>query len=331
MAKPKLTTTTNDKVKSGNGTVAIPSGVPPSKPRIVEAHEPLSTGEPWAAPLNLTQLGLQAAVRQAQPVQLPAFPLIQAEQIVNMPPMQTPAPGPIPVAEPLPLKVALVGTAPSSRMLAPYQDPSWKIWVCSPGNMNIIPRIDAWFEIHNNLMWEEYKHYGIPYLKWLSEQTFPLYMQDKNFVQRAEIFPKDELVKMFGRDFFTSSFTWMMGFALLKGAKEIALYGIDMASRDEYILQRPGFFFFKYMAEIRGVKVSAPYESDIMQSPGLYAYSDSTPFGRKIHSRELELKQRIGQAEQAIHQQQQTLMYLKGALEDIDYFKSIWIGVDDRT
>ena len=106
-----------------------------------------------------------------------------------------------------------------------------------------------------------------------------------------------------------------------------------MASRDEYILQRPGFYFFKYIAEQRGIKVSAPSESDIMQSPGLYGYSDVTRYGRKLHAREYELKQRIAQLEQvelpkaqtALKNVENNILYLKGALEDVDYMKSIHI------
>src|SRR3954468_23311721 len=44
-----------------------------------------------------------------------------------------------------PKKVAILGTAPSSRMLAPFNDPEWQIWSCSPGNMGCIPRFDRWF------------------------------------------------------------------------------------------------------------------------------------------------------------------------------------------
>src|SRR5215467_5742575 len=39
------------------------------------------------------------------------------------------------VMQPQREKVAIIGTAPSSRMLAPFNDPTWDIWVCSPGNM----------------------------------------------------------------------------------------------------------------------------------------------------------------------------------------------------
>jgi hypothetical protein len=236
---------------------------------------------------------------------------------------------PAPVAAAAPLKVALIGTAPSSRMLAPFNDPSWKIWACSPGNQNVFPRVDVWFELHSNLLWPQHEAYGKPYIEWLNKQTFPVFMQDQKQVPRATVFPKNEMVAIFGDSFFTSSFAWMMAYAMSQGATEIALYGIDMASRDEYIRQRPGFFFFRYLAEQRGIKVSAPHESDIMQSPALYAYVDSTPFGRKILARREEVIGRINGATQERDRLSGSIGYLQGALEDLDYFESIWSGVSN--
>jgi len=277
-------------------------GVPDDPPRVVAAHEPLSR-ETWVPPAPQYLFAQPAAPSVKVVVPQPAAPL-----------------------EPAPLKVALVGTAPSSRMLAPFNDQSWKIWGCSPGNMKILPRVDAWFEIHSNLMWPEHQSYGEPYIAWLKTLNVPVYMQDQSQVPNAITFPWRELIVEFGEDFFTSSFTWMMAFAMKQGAAEIALYGIDMASRDEYILQRPGFFFFRHLARQRGVKVTAPNESDIMQSPPLYAISDSTPLGRKIWSREKELKDRIAQISGQVNHLNGQLAYLQGALEDLDYFKSIWTG-----
>jgi hypothetical protein len=235
-----------------------------------------------------------------------------------------------PVVEPQPIKVALIGTAPSSRMLAPFNDPTWKIWACSPGNQGVLPRVDVWFELHGNLLWPENVNYGGPYIEWLKTLTIPVYMQDQRYCPNATTYPKDEMIKEFGKDFFTSSFSWMMALAISQGAKELSLYGIDMASRDEYILQRPGFYFFKHIAESRGIKVSAPHESDIMQPPGLYGYSEVTPFGRKILAREKEIRDRVAGMEQErankVAQLDHSIAYLKGALEDLDYVKSIWLG-----
>ncbi len=266
-------------------------------PHITPAHEPLKTGEQPAPFTGVPTGGVSAP--------LPAY---------------TPK---------APLKIAMIGTAPSSKMLAPFNDPSWTIWGCSPGNMNQLPRVDVWFELHSNLLWPEHRSYGEPYIAWLQQQSFPVYMQDQSLVSRATVFPKDELVAEFGDIFFTSSFAWMMALAMKMGAAEIALYGIDMASRDEYIRQRPGFYFFKWMAEQRGIKVSAPHESDIMQSPPLYAYVDSTPFGRKIMARRQEVAGRIGQLDQQITSATHNKTYLQGALEDLDYFESIWGGVSN--
>lgn len=243
-----------------------------------------------------------------------------------VPVLEAPKDNTAPSAEPQPLKVALIGTAPSSRMLAPFNDLSWKIWACSPGNQNILPRADVWFELHGNLHWPECASYGLPYIEWLKRLTIPVYMQGTNYVPNAKVFPKDEMIKEFGKDFFTSSFSWMMALAIHEGAKEIALYGIDMASRDEYILQRPGFYFFKHIAESRGIKVSAPNESDIMQSPGLYGYSEVTPMGRKILARETEIRQRLDGMRAEAQKLQHNITYLEGACEDVDYWKSIWIG-----
>lgn len=273
----------------------------------------LPQGNGQAGPVHITQAH--------EPVREQQFFLLPNGQILVQP-------APVPVAPVQgPLKVALVGTAPSSRDLAPYDDPSWKIWACSPGNMNVCKRIDCWFELHSNLLWKENEHYGRPYLEWLSKQPFPVYMQDQTLVPRAMVFPWYEMVETFGRDFFTSSFSWMMALAIVQGATEIALYGIDMASRDEYIRQRPGFYYFKRRAEERGIKVSAPFESDIMQPPALYAYQDSTPQGRKLMARRKEVADRAAGHGQQIGQHQQSQAYLQGALEDIDYQETIWIGV----
>lgn len=251
--------------------------------------------------------------------------------LVESRPTPQPLPEPEPKKEPEYLKVAIVGTAPSSRSLAPFGDPSWKIWGCSAGNQGMLPRIDAWFEIHSNLLWPEHEHFGKPYLDWLSQQSFPLYMQDNTQIARAIPYPKDEIVAEFGRYFFTSSFAWMVAFAIKQGAKEIGLWGVDMASRDEYILQRAGGHFFIQEAVRRGIIVHIPKESDLAQPPALYGFDDSTNFMRKLCAREKELKDRVAPMKQQREQLAQNITYLEGALEDIDYIKSIWGGAQSAS
>lgn len=262
-------------------------------------------------------------------------PFALVEPVIIPPPIPLPIEAvPQPATEAKLLKIALVGTAPSSRLLAPYGDPAWDIWVCSPGNMTGIPRITRWFEIHASMSWPENQQYGPNYVEWMKKQPFPVYMQSKEWVPNAIVYPKDEMVQKFGGDFFTSSFSWMMALAIHEGASEIALYGIDMASREEYIQQRPGFYFFRREARKLGIKVSAPHESDIMTSPPLYGFSESRPYYRKLLTRELEIKERVGAMRQQLQEKeklQYNIAYLEGALEDVDYMKSIFGGVQDHT
>jgi hypothetical protein len=122
----------------------------------------------------------------------------------------------------------------------------------------------------------------------------------------------------------------MMGHAIMMGAVEVALFGIDMASRDEYIIQRPGAYHFFMEGARRGVKIWAPYESDIMQPPPLYGYSDVGAFGRKMRARTSELKERLAPMEQQLQALTQNVTYLKGALENQDYIQSIQGGAQDN-
>lgn len=307
---PKLTETTNDQLNEPKRRGRPPGSK--NRPKgngnlhVVEAHEPLP-GEEFKP--------LHALNYTGKSVQFTALP---------MPPPV------VPVVEPQILKIALVGTAPSSRLLAPYNDPSWKIWGCSPGNMNVLPRVDAWFEIHGSLLWPENRHYGEPYINWLRQLKIPVYMQDQRYMPNAAPLPKDELVKEFGPYYFTSSFSWMMAMAMREGAKEIALYGIDMASRDEYILQRPGAYHFFQEAKKRGIKMTAPYESDIMQPPALYGYSEVTPYGRKLLARKQEINERLASMKAQRDSLGNQITYLEGALEDNDYHISIWGGVQNN-
>ena len=71
-----------------------------------------------------------------------------------------------------------------------------------------------------------------------------------------------------------------------------------MTTLEEYRNQRPHFQHFIWLARQRGINVTAPIESDILQPPPLYGYAFTTPLGRKLAVREQELKKRIAEAEQ---------------------------------
>lgn len=224
------------------------------------------------------------------------------------------------------MKIALVGTCPSSRMLAPYADKSWEIWACSPDNAyGRLPRISAWFEIHGDLLWPESSEWGAPrYVEWLNSQNFKIYAIDNSAIKNAEEFPKDKMLEKFGYYFFTSTFSWAFALALVKGATDIGLYGIDMSVNSEYAHQRPALQHFIWLAAQSGVRVTAPDESDILRPPPLYGYADATPMGRKLAVRERELQGRVDQMKRQAEELARNIAFLDGAIEDIDYVRKTW-------
>jgi len=68
-------------------------------------------------------------------------------------------------------------------------------------------------------------------------------------------YPLGEIRDRFGTDYFCSSIDYMLALALLEGAKEIHLYGVDMSMTDEYAHQKPSAEYWIGYARGMGVTV----------------------------------------------------------------------------
>src|SRR3990167_9341880 len=168
-------------------------------------------------------------------------------------------------------KIAIMGCAATSSHLAPWTDPSYQIWGCSGALQPQLKRPpDAWFELHDlpscRPLWTA------EYWQFLCRSTSPVYLIEPHpEIPASKAFPRDELIAAFGRYFFTSSIAWMMAYALhYCEPVEIALYGIDMAGDGEYQEQRAGCHHFISIALHRGIQVTAPPESSLLNPPPIY-------------------------------------------------------------
>lgn len=233
------------------------------------------------------------------------------------------------------MKVAIIGTAPGSRAVAPFEDPEWNIWACSQGNQGVLPKVDAWFELHTVSFFTaaENRAWGIPYLQWLKSQTFPVYMQEKNdAVPGAIVFPYRKLIDIFGRNWFTSSVAWMMAYALIrmKEGDVIGLFGVDMAAAEEHhTAQRSGIYRFIEIARERGVEVTTPFESDLGQPTPLYGYCESTRMGRKMYHRMGEIVALRGQLAAQREKIALEIAFADGALNQAQWVARTFLdGID---
>ncbi len=232
-------------------------------------------------------------------------------------------------------KVALIGTAPLSRSLAPYNDETWEIWVCSAGNIGApgLNRVSRWFELHANveLDAQENKQWADNYIEWLRRQTFPVWTLEKNDrLPQAQIFPCKELLKEFGREWFTSSIAWMQALAIYEKVDEMGIFGVDMAADQEhYTGQRMGCRRFIEIAKERGIPVSIPWESCLGNPPPIYGLWEATPMGRRINVTEQMLTSKRAEIDTGVKRAEIERAFFDGAIEQLRYFKRTFVDGAD--
>lgn len=251
------------------------------------------------------------------------------------------------------MKIAILGSAPSSLRLAPFGDPSWKIWGCSPGVYSQCPRANAWFELHR---WEpgiigvpasQKQWFSPEYVGWMAKmgaQGAAVWMYEPvPEIPNSRRLPIEDLQEKYGTYFFTSSIAWMIACAIedileerahiaaLGQAKDqpdaIALYGIDMAATEEYGYQRAGCQHFLLLAADLGIQIVVPPESDLLQPMPLYGICESSPYWIKMTERKREIGARIQQAQANLQAITNELHFCRGVMEDIDYQMQTW-GTD---
>lgn len=223
------------------------------------------------------------------------------------------------------MKIAILGSAPSSVALAPFNDPLWEIWGCSPGlfkfaNMHKL-RISRWFEIHHFIPPEN--EFTPEYIAWMASlgPDVPVYMiEQQPSIPNSVPYPKTEMLNNFGPYFFTSSISWMFALALsIRGVQEIGLWGVDMSHATEWEHQRPACHHFITKARERGIKIATPPQSDLLWPPPLYGFHEADPRWVKLNARQKELQARYDEAAAAHAESDRGMFFFKGALDDMTY------------
>lgn len=173
------------------------------------------------------------------------------------------------------MKIALLGASPSLS-LAPFNDPSWEIWACSDGTVGV-PRCDLRFELHDL----EFLASEPRYQNGRLDQYLDFLRNCRVYLQQARpdfpnslTYPKEEMVSKHGPYFFTSSIAWMMALALEIRSpltnlppQSIGLWGVDMATDEEYAHQRPGCHYFIEMAKRSGIQIVVPDGCKLLDPP----------------------------------------------------------------
>lgn len=249
------------------------------------------------------------------------------------------------------MKIALIGSAPSSLGLAPFGQPGWSIWGCSPGVYYQCGNPNAWFELHR---WEP-PVIGVPsrqkqwfspeYVAWMAQRnpaTCPVWMYEAvPEIPASRALPVDELVAKYGSYFFTSSLAWMIACAIEDILEErskikaglmpahgqrdtIGLWGVDMAATEEYGYQRAGCQQLLLLAADLDIEIVVPPESDLLRPMPLYGISESSHWMIKLTARKAELEARLAANQNALKAAEHSVSFLQGALDDLNYQMLTW-------
>lgn len=142
-------------------------------------------------------------------------------------------------------KLAILGKL-ETKFKAPFDDPEFDIWGFNY-HKTMPKRYTLWFDIHS-----------------------------KNPNPIADIkrdnFPFKECEELLGGNYFNNSVSYLIAYGILKGYKEIHLYGVRFIDdseqrKNEYQNARELIFF----AKGKGIKILAPYD-DIM-------FKEYAPYG----------------------------------------------------
>lgn len=189
--------------------------------------------------------------------------------------------------------IAVLGSHPQTKAQAPFNDPGWLIYACSPDNSPFglsqhraaPPRVNVWFEVHVPVF-DKTRPYQ--YLDWLRNMPV-VYMRDpvafqlklengEKLFPTAVPYPEKEVKERFGPFTFTSSISFMLAKAIMDIEElrkqgrmvenpQLGLWGILQSSKDEYDYQRQGTQNMIWNATRSGIKVLAAEQSRLFEPP----------------------------------------------------------------
>jgi len=202
--------------------------------------------------------------------------------------------------------IAIVGFAPTTRDIAPYDDPDVEIWGLNEAyKYDFMKRWDRWFQIHQPWSYRRPENRNDPdHWEWLQkDHDFPIYMQDVDPDVPASIkLPLQEIIDTFlpnvirgeGEviEYFTSSYAYLAGFAALLHKDDLEnlrleTYGFEMSTMTEYHYQKGSTEFWMGLLAGKGADIWAPEDCKLLH--GLkYGYEVT----QMINRQELEFRKR---------------------------------------
>jgi hypothetical protein len=195
--------------------------------------------------------------------------------------------------------VAIVGSSPETREMAPWDDPNVDIWVFNEAySQNIrgedgepyqwCRRASVVFQLHDQAIYRsEHNRSDKRHWEWLQQNHGDLiiYMKDvDDQVPNSHRLPIEAIHGLLDnfrhgpalerRNYLTSTVSIALALAILHAYDRILIYGVEMASDTEYQYQRECVLFWLGVAIGRGIRVEMVSGESMFNRP-VYAYEGS--------------------------------------------------------
>jgi hypothetical protein len=188
-------------------------------------------------------------------------------------------------------KIALLGSHEATLKWAPWDDPSWELWGHASSRGWYPKPPSRYFDLHRKECWTKSNQKGEKYVRWLAQNTVPIYMQDRYKEVPASIRYPIERVLAENRPYFTNHAAYMIALALMEGVTHIGFFGVNygkstsLGADCEYGTQRGSCEYWMGVAEARGVKLILPQGSTLLADPlELYGYASHDAEGLLVES-----------------------------------------------
>ncbi len=180
--------------------------------------------------------------------------------------------------------VTILGTG-STRVQCPYDESCGDVWgvngiyseIESRMRKKLPVRLDKLFITDYLFSPQGHLHFDIDRLnrivKEMNCKVMTLHeLKLGKYQIKASKFPFRKIIKLFETEFFTSTISYMLAWALYKGYNDVSLYGIDMHGKDEYMMQKGGVEYWMGRLQQNGAKIFVAQGSTILQTPNGLPY-----------------------------------------------------------
>lgn len=141
-------------------------------------------------------------------------------------------------------KLAILGKLPT-KFYAPFDDKNYDIWAFNV-HTEPLPRVDVWFDIHTN-------------------------NPNPNAHIRRNNFPFEDVENLVGGRYYNNTVSYLLAYAILKGYKDIDLYGIRFdIDKERRKLEYQNFRELLFFAKGKGINISAPFDNQIFKEYARY-------------------------------------------------------------